>query len=202
MYSKCVQYFDWNIENCLKSMQKHEYITLQKGYRLFQDKDGKILGQNIFQGNPKYSRLVEIEKTVLTDLQDNEEINVSKNGYITRQIDKSKYWKRCNTEVRKEFNILGYCSVKKITLCVEHRAGNIGTLRAALNERISENLLEKLHDVKSSTEFIDGFIRVNGRKIPDYTRMLGTGDKDYMIFDEDDMAAWAEIYKFGQNNDI
>lgn len=202
MYAKCVQYFDWNIGNCLKSMQKHGYITVQKGYRLFQDKDGIIFKQNIFQENPEYSRLVEIEKTVLTTLRDNGEIYVSKNGYITRKTDKSKYWKECNAVVRKKFNILGYCSVKKIALCVKHREGNIKTYSAALNEIISENLLGKLHDVKSSAEFIDGFIRVSWKKIPDYTRMLETGDEEYLIFDKDDMAAWAENYEFGQINDI
>ena len=91
MYAKCVQYFDWNIGNCLKSMQKHGYITVQKGYRLFQDKDGIIFKQDIFQENPEYSQLVEIEKTVLTTLRDNGEIYVSKNGYIARKTDKSKY---------------------------------------------------------------------------------------------------------------
>lgn len=202
MYAKCVQYFDGNIGNCLKSMQKHGYITVQKGYRLFQDKDGIIFKQNIFQENPEYSRLVEIEKAVLTTLRDNGEIYVSKNGYIAGKTDKSKYWKECNAVVRKKFNILGYCSVKKIALCVERREGNIKTYTAALNEIISENLLEKLHDVKSSAEFIDGFIRVSWQKIPDYTRMLETGDEEYLIFDKDDMAAWAENYEFGQINDI
>ena len=71
-----------------------------------------------------------------------------------------------------------------------------------MNEIISENLLGKLHDVKSSAEFIDGFIRVSRQKIPDYTRMLETGDEEYLIVDEDAAAAWAEIYKFGQINDI
>ena len=71
-----------------------------------------------------------------------------------------------------------------------------------MNEIISENLLGKLHDVKSSAEFIDGFIRVSWKNIPDYTRMLETGDEEYLIFDKDDMAAWAENYEFGQINDI
>ena len=36
--------------------------------------------------------------------------------------------------------------------------------------------------------------------MPDYIKMLEARDEDYMIFDEDDMAAWREIYKLGQIN--
>ena len=193
MYTKSAQFFSQTIENCFRSLKKHNRITVENGYRLFDIRNKIKIAENVFSGNPRHSKVVEIERSVLESLKTEGKIHPAKNGYIVARGEQEKYWKECNKLVCQELNIIGYCPARKITMCVDRRRGDIDGARKVLNEKVSEELLKAISKENFSAKFIYDFIQTAETALPDYLKIIEDADEDYMVVDDSLMADFQEI---------
>ena len=181
MYFQSLQFFSQTIENCFRSLKKHKLITLENGYRLFNEHSRVKTATSVFAGNPHYSKVSEVEQSVFEALKAEGKIHPARNGFIASRSEQEMYWKECSKSVCEELSILSYNSVKRITLCVEKQPSNVEEAKKILNAAVTEKLSGALCRENLNAEFIHNFIQTAESSYPNYLDVIENADADYIV---------------------